>query len=47
MGGISDALEALNNLLSMPVVRILGFSVSLASLFVSLWALVHGVFEAC
>src|SRR5215510_10956716 len=39
MGGISDALEALNNLLSMPVVRILGFSVSLASLLVSLWAL--------
>ena len=39
MGGIGDALEALNNLLSMPVVRILGFSVSLASLLVSLWAL--------
>lgn len=39
MGGISDALEALNNLLSMPLVRILGFSVSLASLLVSLWAL--------
>jgi len=39
MGDISDALAALNDLLSMPAVRILGFGVSLASLFVSLWAL--------
>jgi hypothetical protein len=39
MGSISDALEALNNLVSMPAVRILGFGISLASLLVSLWAL--------
>src|SRR5215468_93678 len=39
MGSISDAVEALNNLLSMPAVRICALAVSLASLFVSLWAL--------
>jgi hypothetical protein len=39
MGSINDALEALNNLLSIPAVRIFALGVSLASLFVSLWAL--------
>jgi hypothetical protein len=39
MGDSSDALVALNNLLSMPAVRILAFVISLGSLLVSLWAL--------
>jgi hypothetical protein len=39
MGSINDAVEALNNLLSMPAVRICALAVSLASLLVSLWAL--------
>jgi hypothetical protein len=39
MVGISDVLDALSNLLSMPAVKVFAFGVSLASFLVSLWAL--------
>jgi hypothetical protein len=39
MVGISDALDVLSNLLSMPVVRSIAFAISLTSFLMSLWAL--------
>jgi hypothetical protein len=39
MVGIGDALDALSNLLSMPLVRSFAFAISLSSFLMSLWAL--------